>query len=246
MFFPEVVRFFFSNFHFPVLPSHSFSSYVFGYLFTIPLDNLAGFLHIPRIGEALADESELPLFNFDYAEEFHALMGVLIAPHTFMLVSSILSILRLLHCCISRIFVPRTDSLDMVLPLDLWIISHDVHDVPLDYSHLVFETLFRFSDASLAAPLSFGPLITSLLLHISVDLSPFRSITPSIFPMTDDVMDLLEIVVEGEDDEVLWISNGSNSRSASNDDDPQHEPFVEALQALLEYGYEDNSEGELP
>ncbi|CAL1368353.1 unnamed protein product [Linum trigynum] len=160
----------FSNFRPPGLPSRSFSSIVFGYFFTIALDNLAEFLHIPRISEALGDEFELPLFHFDYAEEFHALMGVLPAPRTFMHVSSLLPVFRMLHYCISRVFIPRTNSLDMVLPLDLWIIVQDVNDVPLKYT--LFRLLRPYS-LVLSSPrcYSVSMCIFSLSLHHSICVS---------------------------------------------------------------------------
>ncbi|CAL1400754.1 unnamed protein product [Linum trigynum] len=237
MFCPEPVRLIFSNFLSSSLASRTFSSVVYGSLFTIPLDQLAASLNIPRVGEALADESELPLFNFDYAEEFHDLMGVHPAPGSLMPVSALMPALRMLHYCITRVFVPRAEQLDLVLPLDLWIIAHAVEGVPLDYSHLVFGTFYRFSDPLLTVPLPFGPLITNLLLGIHVDVSVFHSLSPSMFPSAHDVMDAIEIPNEGEDGGVVWISSSDSSSSSSDSDDgPNLEPFVEALQALMEYG----------
>ncbi|CAL1413030.1 unnamed protein product [Linum trigynum] len=76
-----------------------------------------------------------------------------------------------------------------------------------------------------------------------MDLSLFRSISPSMFPSSDVVMDALEIAIEGEDD-VLWISSDTESDSGSSsgaDDVAELEPFVMALQALLEYGSDDDA-----
>ncbi|CAL1410282.1 unnamed protein product [Linum trigynum] len=241
---PDLARYFFSNFRSPGLASRTFSSIVFGHLFTLHLDDLSDTLHIPRVGEALADASELELFAFHYADEFHQLTGVLPGDGLLMPVTSLLPSLRLLHYCITRVFVPRADSLDLVLPLDLWIISHAVHGVPLDYAHLVFGNLLRFSNASLDGPLAFGPLVTSLLLELHLPLSPFLTMTPSLYPPAYHVLDVLEIAVEGEnnDNDIVWVSSGSSS-SGSSDDGPGLEPFVEALQALLEYGSDDASDG---
>ncbi|CAL1391466.1 unnamed protein product [Linum trigynum] len=247
---PDLVRYFFSNFRSPGLASRSFSSIVFGHLFTLHLDDLSETLHIPRVGEALADASELELFAFQYPDEFHQLTGVLPASGMFMPVSALLPSLRLLHYCITRLFVPRAESLDLVLPLDLWIMSHAVHGVPLDYAHLVFGQLLRLSDAALTGPLAFGPLVTSLLLELHLHLSPFLTVTPSLYPLAYHILDDLEIAVEGEnavegETDVVWVSSSSDdsSSSGSSDDGPGLEPFVEALQALLEYGSDDVSDG---
>ncbi|CAL1382736.1 unnamed protein product [Linum trigynum] len=234
---PDLVRYFFSNFRSPGLASRSFSTIVFGHLFTLPLDDLSDTLHIPRVGEALDDASELELFAFQYAEEFHQLTGVLPAPNHIMPVSSLLPSLRMLHYCITRVFVPRAESLDLVPPVDLWIISHAVHGVPLDYAHLVFGSLMRSSDASFTGPFALGPLVTSLLLELRIHLSPFLTITPSLFPPAGAVLDALEIAIEGEDD-VIWVSSSGDSSS----DDSGLEPFVESLQALLEYGSDDDGD----
>ncbi|CAL1381369.1 unnamed protein product [Linum trigynum] len=70
-----------------------------------------------------------------------------------------------------------------------------------------------------------------------------------MFPTSHDAMDALEIPNEGEDGGVVWISSNSNSDSDDNDgdNDPLLEPFVESLQALMEYGPEDvdDAKGEL-
>ncbi|CAL1406868.1 unnamed protein product [Linum trigynum] len=95
----------------------------------------------------------------------------------------------------------------------------------------------RSSDASFTGPFALGPLVTSLLLELRIHLSPFITITPSLFPPAGAVLDALEIAIEGEDavegEDVIWVSSSGDSSSS---DDSGLEPFVESLQALLEYG----------
>ncbi|CAL1383446.1 unnamed protein product [Linum trigynum] len=97
---------------------------------------------------------------------------------------------------------------------------------------------------NISSPLPFGCLITSLLLRLRVNLHPFATITPSLYLNADDVMDLLEIAVEGENDanHILVISSDSDSdsSSSSSDDAPELESFAAALRAL--YGSDSDNE----
>ncbi|CAL1356320.1 unnamed protein product [Linum trigynum] len=66
-----------------------------------------------------------------------------------------------------------------------------------------------------------------------------------MYPPAGAVLDALEIAIEGEnavegEDAVIWVSSSDDSSSSS--DEPGLEPFVEALQALLEYGSDDDGD----
>ncbi|CAL1402753.1 unnamed protein product [Linum trigynum] len=155
-----------------------------------------------------------------------------------MPVSALLPSLRALHFFISRVFLPRSGNLQLITPVELWILVHAAHGIPLGFADLFFGSAISFCDVNVTSPLLFGPLITTLLSRLHVNLNPFRVVTPSIFLTADGVMDLLEIAVAGEngdDDEILIISSDSDSDdSAPRDDDdaPELEPFAAALQAL--------------
>ncbi|CAL1362932.1 unnamed protein product [Linum trigynum] len=116
-----------------------------------------------------------------------------------------------------------------------------------------FGYALSYCDVSVTSPLPFGPLITTLLLRIRINLHPFCTITPSIFLTADDVMDLLEIAVEGENGDdnntivtgsILLISSDSDSDDSaapSDDDDaPELASFAIALQTL--YGSDSSNE----
>ncbi|CAL1362934.1 unnamed protein product [Linum trigynum] len=103
---PDAVRFFYSNLRFTQLSSRFFTSLVFGNLLTVPVAEIERFLHVPAIGENLADASELELFNFDISGEFRQLTGQFPGPNLTMPVSTLLPSLRALHFYISSVSAP--------------------------------------------------------------------------------------------------------------------------------------------
>ncbi|CAL1409582.1 unnamed protein product [Linum trigynum] len=195
---PELVSYFYSNLRSFGLHSRCFSTVVYGHLVTIPVPELARLLGIPPVGEVLAHESELWQYNFNIAAEFVQLTGIHPGPATSLPVASVIPRLRALHFVITRILLPRTQSLDLILPLDLWIMAHAVNGVPLDFSYLLFGVFMTFADSSFPGPLPLGPLVTHLILRLGISISPFRTEQPSWFFLIDQVLDELEIANEGE------------------------------------------------
>ncbi|CAL1353195.1 unnamed protein product [Linum trigynum] len=104
------------------------------------------------------------------------------------------------HFLLTRRFLPRTIMLDRVTPLDLWVLTHAVHNVPLDYCHFLFGHLYPFQQFEYLGHLPFGPLITRRIIRLEISIDPFRVITPNIYLTADDILDEIAIVVEGEDD----------------------------------------------
>ncbi|CAL1391686.1 unnamed protein product [Linum trigynum] len=219
-----------------------FTTLVFGNLLTIPVAKVERSLYIPAIGENLADASELALFNFDISAEFRQLTGQFPGPNLSLPISALLPSLRALHFYISHVFLPRSGDFNLITPVELWVLVHAVHGVPLSYADLFFGHAISFCDVNVTSPLPFGPLITTLLSRIRVNIQPFRSITPSVYLTADDVMDLLEIAVEGEngDGHVVVLSSSSDSDDGNGGDVPELAPFAAALQAL----YGSDSDGE--
>ncbi|CAL1376379.1 unnamed protein product [Linum trigynum] len=197
---PEAVRTFFSNLRYFVLQSRTLSTLVHGHLITLPLHDISRLLRIPAFGEALAHPVELSLFNFDVVSEAVHLTGH--EPDHDLTFSSglLMPSLQTFHYLLTRVFLPRTVFLDRVIPLDLWIMSHVVADVPLDFSHLLFGALLPFIDHNFHAPLSFGAMITRLLLALPLNLSAYRTETPTLWLTAADVLEEIGIAIEGEDD----------------------------------------------
>ncbi|CAL1382537.1 unnamed protein product [Linum trigynum] len=113
-------------------------------------------------------------------------------------VNVLLPRLRTFHFVLTRVFLPRFQSLDRVTPLDLWVMSHDVAHIPLNYAHLVFGSMMSFGDVHFPSPVPFGPLITRLFSQLEIDLSSFRTISPSQYVSIDQMLDDLEIAIGGE------------------------------------------------
>ncbi|CAL1372179.1 unnamed protein product [Linum trigynum] len=258
---PEAVRLFYSNFRSFGLHTRTFTTLVYGHLVTVPLEYLRHLLHIPRVGEVLANETELVHFNFNIEHEFVHLTGhtpdaLLTLPSAFLLPS-----LRTFHFLLTRRFLPRTVLLDRVTPLDLWIITHATASVPLDYCHLLLGGLYPFQQFEYLGHLPFGPLITRLILRLGISLDPFRTTTPNVFLNADDILnEIADDIVEGEDDaeleeesaeedpeedpeeggdghdlEVNWISSdssGSDSSDSESSDSTDPPPLDEVFAAL--------------
>ncbi|CAL1355068.1 unnamed protein product [Linum trigynum] len=197
---PELVQYFYSNLRSFGLQSRCFSTVVYGHLVTIPVPELARILNIPPVGEVLAHESELWRYNFDISAEFLQLTGIHPGPATFLPVNSVMPRLRALYFVITRIFLPRTQSLDIILPLDLWIMAHAAAGIPLDFSYLLFEVFMTYGDSSFPGPLPFGPLITQLIIRLGISFTSFHTVQPSWVFLIDQVLDELEISNEGEMD----------------------------------------------
>ncbi|CAL1388400.1 unnamed protein product [Linum trigynum] len=196
---PEIIQLFYSNLQSPGLSSRSFHSLVFGYAFSIHIDDLSMLLNIPVHGATLADESEFPLFSFNIAEEFLAITGHPPEPNNTLPVTVLPPPLRLLHYYIVRVFLLRDHSVTTILPLDIWIISNAVHGTPLNYFHLFFGSLLRFTEPVLGEALPCGPLVSTLLVHLEINLSSFITFNPAFSPVAADILESLEIAIEGEE-----------------------------------------------
>ncbi|CAL1369831.1 unnamed protein product [Linum trigynum] len=196
---PEIIQLFYSNLQSPGLSSRSFHSMVFGHAFAIHIDDLSMLLNIPVHGVTLADESEFPLFAFNLVEKFLAIIGHPPGPNNTLPVTVLPPPLRLLHYYIVRVFLPRDHSVTTILPLDLWIISNAVHGTLLNYFHLFFESLLRFTEPVLGEALPFGPLVSTLLVHLEINLSSFITFDLVFSPVAADILEALEIAIEGEE-----------------------------------------------
>ncbi|CAL1412665.1 unnamed protein product [Linum trigynum] len=202
---PELVRYFYSNLRSFGLHSRSFTTVMFGHQVTIPVEDLGQILDLPSVGESLSHSSELWLFNFNIAEEFVQLTGLHPGPDLSLPVNLVLPHLRVLHFAITRIFLPRTQALDRIVPLDLWIMAHAVWNVPLNYSILIFGVFITYADSSYPGPLPLGPLITRLAVRLGVTITSFRTENPSFLMLTDQVLDECEIAIGGDGLQMLIL-----------------------------------------
>ncbi|CAL1395804.1 unnamed protein product [Linum trigynum] len=253
MFCPILVRYFYSNLRSDGFRSRVFSTLFQGHLITIPVVDLGRLLDIPAAGETIAHESELWRVNFNVAEEFVHLSGVHPGPALSLPVNVLLPCLRAFHFVLTRVFLPRFQSFDRVTPLDLWVMSLAVAHVPLNDAHLVFGSMLSFGDVHFPGPLPFGPLITRLFSRLAIDLSSFRTISPTQYVSIDQMLDDLEIAIGGEvfpastaiieDDEAevepVDVEPEENVEPEEEDDSTSEDLFPADLVVLYETDEED-------
>ncbi|CAL1393147.1 unnamed protein product [Linum trigynum] len=103
--------------------------------------------------------------------------------------------LKILHYYITRVYFLRTDSLNIILPHDCWIMSHVVSDMSLNYPHLLFGAIVdAAANESPAAGLPFAGLVTQLLHRVGFPLTGLVLATSDfVSPTLDDVLGAVEL-----------------------------------------------------
>ncbi|CAL1409875.1 unnamed protein product [Linum trigynum] len=118
--------------------------------------------------------------------------------------------LKLLHYYITGVYFPRADRLDVVLPLDCWVMSHAIYDMPLSYPHLLFGAIMDVAaNDSPSVGIPFAALITLLLQRLGVPLAdlvtiPDNGVHPSIEVLVVVRLPPLLIYHQGEMIIVMW------------------------------------------
>ncbi|CAL1377913.1 unnamed protein product [Linum trigynum] len=176
---PAAVRAFYSNLRTDGITSGKFSTLVYGHLLTLSVDDLAAFLILPTRGKQLISPLEFWSYKFDLHRE--------VTNRSF---DSLDESLKLLHYYITRVYFPRADRLDVVLPLDCWVMSHAISDMPLSYPHQLFGAIVD-ADAndSPSVGLPFAAMIALLLHRLGVPLADFVTISDDgVHPSIDEVL----------------------------------------------------------
>ncbi|CAL1376335.1 unnamed protein product [Linum trigynum] len=176
---PAAVRDFYSNLWTDGIATGKFSTLVYGHLLTLSIDDLAAFLVLPTRGKQLISPLELWSYKFDLRRE--------VTNRSF---ESLDNSLRLLHYYINRVYFPRADRLDVVLPLDCWVMSHAISDMPLSYPHLLFGAIVdAAANDSPSVGLPFAALVTLLLHRLGVPLSDFVTVSDNcVHSSIDEVL----------------------------------------------------------
>ncbi|CAI0383531.1 unnamed protein product [Linum tenue] len=143
------------------------------------VDDLAAFLVLPTRGKQLISPLEFWSYKFELRRE--------VTNRSF---DSLDDSLKLLHYYITRVYFPRADRLDVVLPLDCWVMSHAISDMSLSYPHLLFGAIVDASaNDSPGVGLPFAGLITLLLHRLGVPLADFVTISDGcVHPSIDEVL----------------------------------------------------------
>ncbi|CAL1371593.1 unnamed protein product [Linum trigynum] len=106
---PAAVREFFSNHRTNGLATGKFTTLVFGNILTFSIDDLAPFLVLPSLGKKLMSPLEFWSYKFYLHKE------AMNRPF-----AELDDSLKLLHYYINRVYFPRTESLNVILPHDCW------------------------------------------------------------------------------------------------------------------------------
>ncbi|CAI0540290.1 unnamed protein product, partial [Linum tenue] len=120
--------------------------------------------------------------------------------------------LKLLHYYITRVYFPRADRLDVVLPLDCWVMSHAISDMLLSYPHLLFGAIVdAAANDSPGVGLPFAGLITLLLHHLGVPLADFVTISDGcVHPSIDEVLAVVGLPP------IVDLSSGGDDHGATD------------------------------
>ncbi|CAL1403045.1 unnamed protein product [Linum trigynum] len=176
---PAAVRAFYSNLRIDGLATGKFSTLVYGHLLTLSVDDLDAFLILPTRGKQLISPLEFWSYKFDLRREV-----------TNRSLDSLDDSLKLLHYYTTRVYFPRGDRLDVIFPLDCWVMSHAISDMPLSYPHLLFGAIVdAAANDSPSVGLPFAALITLLLQCLGVPLADFVTISDNfVHPSIDEVL----------------------------------------------------------
>ncbi|CAI0540350.1 unnamed protein product, partial [Linum tenue] len=120
--------------------------------------------------------------------------------------------LKLLHYYITRVYFPRADRLDVVLPLYCWVMSHAISDMLLSYPHLLFGAIVdAAANDSPGVGLPFAGLITLLLHHLGVPLADFVTISDGcVHPSIDEVLAVVGLPP------IVDLSSGGDDHGATD------------------------------
>ncbi|CAL1361367.1 unnamed protein product [Linum trigynum] len=191
---PGAVKYFYSNLRCQGISTRSFSTVVYGHLLTIPVGALNGILGFPVQGLDIAHPSEFWKQDFILPTEYANFSTEPTEGTDVPIPIGWLSPrLRIFHHFITHVFFPRTYNLDVVLPLDLWIIASATAGRKLDYSSLMFANLLPAGDEHYQGLLPFGSIITRLLVNLGIDLSDFRSVSHTMYVGALNVLMILDL-----------------------------------------------------
>ncbi|CAN0920119.1 hypothetical protein LINGRAHAP2_LOCUS31849 [Linum grandiflorum] len=90
---------------------------------------------------------------------------------TFFHISFLPNDLRVLHWFISRMFLPRSFALDIVSPLDIWVMHNGFYGQPLSLPHLQLSHFLDLGASFYPGRLPLAPQLTLLMHSAGIDLS---------------------------------------------------------------------------
>ncbi|CAL1400561.1 unnamed protein product [Linum trigynum] len=191
---PGAVKYFFSNLQCQGVSSRSFTTLVYGHLLTIPVDALNDILGFPSQGLGITHPSEFWKHEFKIEVEYNNFSTEPTGGSDVPIpVSWMPPRLRIFHYFLTHVFFSRSFNQDRVLHMDLWIISSATERRKLDFASIMFGQFLPVGDENYKGLLTFGSIITRLLINLGVDLSEFCSVSSTMYVSALNVLTVLDL-----------------------------------------------------
>ncbi|CAN1220620.1 hypothetical protein LINGRAPRIM_LOCUS3 [Linum grandiflorum] len=170
-FYPAAVREFYINLRLEGrLQEGRLSSIVDGYRIVVTPQLLTTVLGLPSGGRLIFDESNLPRIRFLPSVVLGGWTNSTLGATDLAVISDLPDYLKIIHYFITRICLPRSDSLYLVNGIDIWLLHCAVLLERTDFSCLMFASLVKYSNPKFKGGLPFGPAISYLLEALGVPL----------------------------------------------------------------------------
>ncbi|CAL1389100.1 unnamed protein product [Linum trigynum] len=228
----------------PNLEGRNFTTIVYRHNINMTVDAMGSTLGFPNEGIYLASTRDLWGFRFDATVTYSRLSGVDVHYYSPVKVSRLPPHLRVFHYLLTRVLLPRSDQLGVVIKHDIRVIENTIAKKHLNYSHVLFGHMVSASNEHFQDYLPFGDCITQLLANLSINLSAFASSISVTYVLPHPVLGSLGFTIDlpqGGDGMVVdrWPGqlspNGPLDRArisliihVIHPNSPQTEDFVEA------------------
>ncbi|CAN1298005.1 hypothetical protein LINPERPRIM_LOCUS23685 [Linum perenne] len=166
----EAVKYFYCNLRVHTVDPPTSSTIVFGKRVPISPSVLASVLGIPIAGSTVHTVAGLHQVGWDIQLQNRLLCQVPTNARR-VEVFQIPETLRVLHWYVTRVFLPHSSELDLITPIDGWILFGALRSPRLSLPHLVLFSIIQAATPQFQGHLPFASVITTLLFDAGVDLS---------------------------------------------------------------------------
>ncbi|CAN1121899.1 hypothetical protein LINPERHAP2_LOCUS1061 [Linum perenne] len=150
--------------------SGRFSTYVDGHIIFVTPLLLAQVLELPNTGNKLFSCDDFRYFNFDPCAALSRWTGKTFTDHAVTDALSLPDHLKVFHFFLTRVLLPRSLGLDLVTPLDTWLIHCATMGIPVNFCCLMFATMANYGVPDYEGSLLFGPQICSVVAKLGIPL----------------------------------------------------------------------------
>ncbi|CAN1121900.1 hypothetical protein LINPERPRIM_LOCUS2461 [Linum perenne] len=169
--YPDIVYQFYANLKLASpLCEGRFSTYVDGHIIFVTPLLLAQVLELPNTGNKLFSCDDFRYFNFDPCAALSRWTGKTFTDHAVTDALSLPDHLKVFHFFLTRVLLPRSLGLDLVTPLDTWLIHCATMGIPVNFCCLMFATMANYGVPDYEGSLLFGPQICSVVAKLGIPL----------------------------------------------------------------------------